>query len=291
MLNMRFIGMTLKFVAERLISIVFWQRPQPVPVRSVSTDHPWGGDGNRRQVRWPNITMRSNFLTILLLFIAAVPLKSAEAQTTVLPEPEVVVLQSETGDLLSEASLEAARDYQDFIDRLERLLYDYQYYFSKVEDYHARKYEGILQKMIFEINEGVYCSDIEVVSDDLENLIDDLEEHEDHFRDDVGDPKLYKLARKLRRELEVYYDELHEEILERLAEDITRNRIEKYLTKERASFDDARKIYIKTLAARTKLLEQVQKAISELEIEEALASAEYEELRIELADLAKEMEK
>lgn len=289
MFMIRFISKAVKFVAERQAPAVSWQQCRPVLVRSTTREHPWGGNRNPCQAKWPNITMRSSFLTILLLFTALVPPETACAQTTVPPDPEVVILPQEDLNALSEAGIETAKDYQDFIERLERLAYDYQRSFSEVKDHHARKYEGALQRMIFEINEGLYCSDIEALSDDMENLIEDLEEHEDHFRNDVGDPQLYKLSRKLRRELEVFHDELHDEILGRLVEEVARKGIEEYLADERAGIEDARKIYIKTLAARTKLLEEVERAISELEIEKTLHSEEYEELRAELAELAREM--
>jgi len=235
--------------------------------------------------------MRSSFLTILLLIIALAPLEMAGAQTTVPPDPEVIILNREAVEALSEASLETAQDYQDFIERLERVAYDYQQYYAQVEEYHARKYEGWLQRIVLEINEGVYCTDVEALSDDLEALIDDLEEHRDHFRNDVGDPKLYKLSRKLQRELEVLFDELHEEILDRLVKEANRKKIEKYLTKERASVDRAKKIYLRTLADHAKLMEQVQEALSELEVGDMMASEEYEELREELALMAEEMAK
>lgn len=287
MMNWR--GM-VKFVAERLPRALFWPQPQLVLIRLVSVDHPWSGDPNRQQLRWPNMPMHRIFVPILLLFIALTAAETGLAQTTVPPDPEIIILSRPTVEALSADGLETAKDYQDFIDRLEKVAYDYQVYFSQVEDFHARKYEGLLQKMILEINDGAYCSDFEALSDDLENLIEDLDEHQDHFRNDVGDPKLYKLSRQLLRELEVYYDELHDEILERMVEEANRKRIEKYLVKERGGIDETRKIYMQTLVSHARLLEEVKKAIAELELEKAFDTEEYRELSVELADLAREIE-
>lgn len=216
----------------------------------------------------------------------------AAAQSTVPPE-DAESPWDQTVIVLDKSKLQAAQDYQDFIERLENLAYDYQTYYSDLSNVHAKKYQAELQRLIFWINEGRYCSDIEKLSNDLESLVEELDIERSDVRSLPDGRNLLKLNRALRRDLELALEELNDDISQRLLqEEATKRLIQAYLVQERKKITEARKIIEKTVLEHGKLLEEIRESLDALaEAQESLTDEqlldleELEELREELEEL------
>ena len=213
-------------------------------------------------------------------------------QTTVPPE-DIDDSWDDTYIILDPYNLRTAEDYQDFIDRLQTLAIDYQGYFAGLSHYQAKKMRHGLQKLVFRINKGDYCSDFELLSDDLEDLIAELEFDWNNVEQTDTTRKLMKLSHLLERDLELMVEELNEDIVERLeCQEVNRALLGKYLVQKRRGIDDAEKVILEVYNQHQKLVLEVKKALEQLNIEniklteEQLENLEQlEELDIELKEL------
>ncbi len=279
----------VSLISENLLAAVFYRQVTVVPLRQIKP----------HCVDWPEQKWRSHsgskpvmgkiFPILAIVITALLPLSMAHSQPTPDPEPERLSAR-EMVEALSKSSLEAAEDYEDFIERLERLAYDYQNYLSDIEDYYARKYQAQLQKLILKINEGAYCSNVSKLAEDIHLLRDKLQELEHDIEHDRRRRELYDLSKNLHRDLEILGHELEDEILERIVQASSREAIAAYLEKERESLKKARKIYLKTLAEHEELIKEISQKLAELEIQRDLLTEEQQEALLELEELSLEME-
>ncbi|UCE25611.1 MAG: hypothetical protein JSU74_06080 [Candidatus Zixiibacteriota bacterium] len=229
------------------------------------------------------------FPIIAIVITALLPLSMAHSQPK--PQSEAEELSArEMVEALSKTNLRAVEDYEDFIERLERLAYDYQNYLSDIEDYHATKYQAHLQKLILKINEGAYCSNITELAEDIELLSERLQGLEHEIEHDHRKRELHDLSKNLHRDLEILGHELEDEILERIVQATSREAIVAYLEKERESLKKARKIYLKTLTEHEELIKEISQKLAELEIQRELLTEEQQEALLQLEELSLEIE-
>ena len=284
-------GRIVSLIAQSFIAAVSYRRLAPIPV----WQKPLYLSGNDRKERyfdlWSMFEMSKRTLLILLTVVTFLPLSGALAQSTLPPDEDLEDIRRRVAVALSDSDLETAQDYQDLIARLERVAYDYQESFSKYDQYYAKKYQAILQKMILRINEGEYCSNVETLSDNLEKVIEVLESQQEELKQDPDDRNLYKTSRRLRRELETLNDELQHEILEGLTERAVRIQVEKYLELDREKLKAKGKIYALTLLEHKELIKEIEETLARLEVnfdgltEEQLETLkELEELELEIGD-------
>ncbi|MEW6411827.1 MAG: DUF4097 family beta strand repeat-containing protein [Candidatus Zixiibacteriota bacterium] len=195
---------------------------------------------------------------------------------------------------MSRANLMAAEDYQDLIARLEQTAYDYQTYFSEYSSLYAKKYQMMLQKLIFKISEGKYSEDMEMLSDDITDMIETFAEDESDLQEVAKDRKLYRLSRGLQHELEMLNEELVEDIIDRVQdEEISLELIQEYIDAHREELEQAKEIIAETAKeyeALTRELAELRaedsEARTELSFEQQKALEEITKLSMELAKMA-----
>ncbi len=235
--------------------------------------------------------MNRRFSTIFGLLFATLILVQATNSQVILPpdeeDPKPRILID-----MSRANRMAAQDYQDLTERLEKTAYDYQSYFSEYTNLYAKKYQMLLQKLIFKINDGVYSEDMERLSDDLVELTETLADDEDDVQDAGNNRKLYRLMRGLEHELEMFNDELVEDIIDRVVEEeISREEIQEYLEAHREEMEEAREIIKETMAEYKELLQELQRVRVDVSDEHITLDKEQLQALEELTRLSEELAK
>lgn len=274
-------------MAQSLVAAANYPRLAPVRVQKKGYDHPWDGEWDRLVREKSAFTMTKRILTVFLALFLLFSFSNLKAQVWVSGSDRAEATAKAQG----KAELETAKDYEDFIARLEKLAYDYQGYFSKHDEYQAKQYQALLQKLILKINEGKFCGDPERLLDEVDYLRKVLQEQEDELKHEVGNYKLFRLSRSLQRDLELMLDEMHEQILVEMETEISREKIKEYMEKERHSSREAREIYLQTLVDHKELAKQIEEAVkAALEINQAVLSEKQLESLKKLELLEKEME-
>ncbi|UCD63886.1 MAG: DUF4097 family beta strand repeat protein [Candidatus Zixiibacteriota bacterium] len=213
----------------------------------------------------------------------------AVAQSTVPPE-EVEDPWDESLIILDKAKLLAAKDYEDFIHRLENLAYDYQTYYSEFSNYYAMKYQAELQKLIIRINEGRYCADVDRLTEDLREMARKFDVDRESLEGVPDRRSLLKLNKALHRDLELLEEELREDLAERLLkEETSRKLIQAYLIEQRKSLKETQKILVKTLKEREHLIIQIEHSLKTLEHGEKDLTEEELEVLEQLEELQEEI--
>ena len=117
-------------MAQSLVAAANYRRLAPIRVCREASDHPWNGQDGPGAQKESILAVVKLTLIIVLAFALLASVSDLRAQTRVIPvEPE-----TETPKARSKADLEAAKDYEDFIARLQKLAYDYQGYLSKYNE-------------------------------------------------------------------------------------------------------------------------------------------------------------
>lgn len=259
----------VSLMAQSLVAAANYQRLAPIRVRSVANDHPWDGDRVRAAREHSILTMSKRTLTVFLAFFLLFSFSNLKAQTRVIVAEEA----EPAAEVGSKAGLETAKDYEDFISRLQKLAYDYQGYFSRYDEYHAIKYQALLQKLVLKINKGKFCGDPEVLQDEIQYLMRVLHDEEEEIKDEVGNLKLFRLSRGLQRDLEVLLDELNEELMAEMETEISRDLIGKYMALEMQNSEEAKKIYLQTLLDHKELMKEIEEAVkAAMEVEKTVLS-------------------
>ena len=279
-------GKIVSSLAESLRAWACTGRYMPVLVRYQGDD-----DRSKRAApRLPVTDMSLKLLTIILLSAVIFLAADVFGQATVPPE-DIDDSWDDAFIILEPNNLRMAEDYQDFVDRLQSRAIDYQSYFAEIPHYQAKKIQHELQKLVVRINKGDYCSDIELLSDDLEDLIAELDTDWGKFEKSAEITKLKKLSYSLKRHLELMVEELNEEIIEPLQHhEVNRKLLEKYLVQKRKGLKDAEKVIARVFADHEKLVLEVQEALEALDVEELIASEEQLEMLEELEALSVELE-
>ncbi|UCG63035.1 MAG: hypothetical protein JSV52_07075 [Candidatus Zixiibacteriota bacterium] len=247
-------------MAKSLVAAVNYPRLVPVRVLSKHSDHPWAGGMYAKSSDFPFSIMSKRVLTILLTATVLFPFSNAATQEVLIFGDGSTEHYAQASDTKSHADIEAAEEYEHFVERVESLCFDYLNSFSKSDDYYAIRYQAHLQKIILKISQGKFCSDPERLLDEMVYLRDVLQKEQSELKEESGNLKLHRLSRNLERELSTMIDELAEEILLEHGLDISRDEAIEYLIYQRQISEEAKKIYKETMLKHKELVEQIREA-------------------------------
>ncbi len=276
-------------MAQSLGAAANYPRPAPVRVPNAHRDHPWTGGACHRTGDNPVLNISKRLLTILFAFALLLPFSETGAQT-VLWVYEPPASSSQKVAAPDETELEAAEEYQYFVERLEGLAHDYLKSFERFDEYYSIKYQALLQKLILKISEGKFCADPERLREEMEYLREVLHKQQEELVEESNNVKLHRLARKLERELEVMIEELDEEIMTEYAATITREEVREYLRHLRLSSEEEKEIYLETLLEHKELVKRIKEAVeAALLLEKAQLTEEQLKAIEEVAKLQEEI--
>ncbi|MDH3891286.1 MAG: hypothetical protein OEV49_09405 [candidate division Zixibacteria bacterium] len=124
---------------------------------------------------------------------------------------------------------ELAQDYLVLLDQLKTLTADYSTYYSDFQQVHAEELEKKMRKLSHRLNDSAYFRDFTTLTYDLTRLQYELRLQEEklaklhknsHARGvhsgESADPRLRKITRTLRREIEMLHDQFEDDIGERM---------------------------------------------------------------------------
>ncbi|MFQ5453588.1 MAG: hypothetical protein ACE5D6_05325, partial [Candidatus Zixiibacteriota bacterium] len=183
-----------------------------------------------------------NSLAILIISISLiVPGVWVHAQSPLPPQEKTKKKSTEITIKLNQANLNIADDYRDILEQLEKLLFDYQTYFSKYENLGSDICKEGFLTITTNLDEGTYCVDIDRLSYDVTNLRDELRAREKEIKKTSKASKLYRLTKSLRLELEQLDEIIEDDIAEQFEENLESNKLIKaYLLIEKAEENESK---------------------------------------------------
>lgn len=201
------------------------------------SEDPWdvsrSGDGSHcRSVSLTRplwlVWLASTIVILILLWSAQVQAQSApprppeteKEQTEPRPRNIIkVTLKSEAGEL--------AQDYLLLLEQLRTLSADYSSYYSDFQQQQAETLEKEMRQLSRRLNDSAYFRDFSTLTFDLAQLQFELRKQEDMLAQlyetsqerrsgERTDPRLRRITRTLRREIEMLHDQFEDDIGERM---------------------------------------------------------------------------
>ncbi len=172
---------------------------------------PWDFDVEDTEIR---MVLFSLLLAVMIIF----SFQTTSAQRA-FPMPMSDLSDNEMVELdtkLTRQEIQAAKDYQEIMLKLEFLFQNHLEYFSNFDNYEGRKYQNLLLRTLIKMEKGVYCANVEKLSSDLSKLSSSLYTDEKKLKRDRTKLRLVKNLKSLRSDIEIIEDILTEEIAEQL---------------------------------------------------------------------------
>lgn len=205
-------------------------------------------------------------IAAIVLFVSV----AAFAQTTPPPAPPVppVPPQGIVTSLLDLREKQLADQYVEAIEQLEGTIDDYVIYFEKIDSDKLKKYNLSFDSFAKGIESGTYSQDPTLLADDLENIIDQLRDHETSLRDshEKTDRKLYRLFKGFRHDLTIVLDIVEDVISQRHHQEDFKEQTEIYVSEQlKLSKVKITRLEQEAFARQWEMaIKQYQKAIEEL---------------------------
>ncbi len=162
--------------------------------------------------------IRMVWFSLLLVVMIMFSFQTTSAQRA-FPMPIPGLSDTEMVELdakLTRQEIQAAKDYQEVMLKLEFLFQNHLEYFSNYDNYEGRKYQNLLLRTLIKMEKGVYCADVDQLTTDLSKLSSSLYNDEKKLKRERTHLRLVKNLKSLRSDIEIIEDILTEEIAEQL---------------------------------------------------------------------------
>ena len=212
------------------------------------SDDPWdvsrGGDSRCRSicVKKPFwlVWLSLGIVVMLLVWSAHVKAQPAPPQPPRPPDIENSREKPRSTNIikvtLKEDADELAQDYLVLLEQLKNLTADYSSYYSDFHQKHAEQLEKEMRQLSRQLNDSAYFRNFSTLTLDLTRLQLELHKQETELAylyksqlsqqthsDESADPKLRKITRTLRRELEMLHDQFENDIGERMKTSVAKS--------------------------------------------------------------------